>query len=82
MLNKGVVDDRVEKITTGHIDQESVADTGATVVCGGTGMMQDLGLKKSELLPTSTTLFTADKKALTVLGAVPSQSTSPQSVRM
>ena len=71
MLNKGVVDDRVEKITTGHIDQESVADTGATVVCGGTGMMRELGLKKSELLPTSTTLFTADRKALTVLGAVP-----------
>ena len=71
VLNEGVMDDRVEKLTTGTVDRESVADTGATVVCGGTDMMQDLGLNMSELLPTSTTLFTADKKNLTVLGAVP-----------
>ena len=49
----------------------SEADTGATVVCGGTGLMQEMGLKLEQLLPTNLTLFTADKKSLTVLGAVP-----------
>ena len=34
-------------------------------------MMQRLGLRLEQLLPTNLTLFTADKKSLTVLGAVP-----------
>ena len=71
VLNEGVVDDRAEQLTTGTVEKESVADTGATVVCGGTDIMQDLGLNLSELMPTTTTLFTADKKSLNVLGAVP-----------
>jgi hypothetical protein len=33
--------------------------------------MQGMGLKLEQLLPTNLTLFTADKKSLTVLGAVP-----------
>jgi hypothetical protein len=33
--------------------------------------MQEMGLKLEQLLPTNLTLFTADKKSLTVLGAVP-----------
>jgi hypothetical protein len=49
----------------------TVADTGATVVCGETELMQGMGLKLNQLLPTNLTLFTADKKSLTVLGAVP-----------
>ena len=71
VVNEGGVDNRVEQLSTGTVDRESVADTGATVVCGGPDMMQDLGLTKSELLPTSTTLYTADRKSLNVLGAVP-----------
>ena len=53
------------------VDRESVADTGATVVCGGTELLQGLGLRLERLLPTNLTLFTADKNSLTVLGAVP-----------
>jgi hypothetical protein len=33
-------------------------------------LMQGMGLKLNHLLPTNRTLFTADKKSLTVLGAV------------
>ena len=53
------------------VEQEFIADTGATVVCGGVEMMNRLGLKKKQLLPTYMTLVTAAKKSLTVLGTVP-----------
>ena len=33
--------------------------------------MQGMRIKLNQLLPTNLTLFTADKKSLTVLGAVP-----------
>ena len=71
MLNEGFVESRTEQLIQKTVNKESVADTGATVVCGGTDIMQDLGLNLSELLPTATTLFTADRTSLTVLGAIP-----------
>jgi hypothetical protein len=73
MLNtaNGVSEDMAQALPTMTVDRESVADTGATVDCGGTELMQGLGLKMEQLLPTNLTLFTADKKSLTVLGAVP-----------
>jgi hypothetical protein len=49
---------------------ESVTGTGTTVVCGGKQLMQEIGIKMEQLLPTNITLFTADKKSLCVLGAV------------
>jgi hypothetical protein len=67
----GVSEDLALELPTETFEQESVADTGATVVCGGTELMQGMGLKLNQLLPTNLTLFTADKKSLTVLGAVP-----------
>ena len=33
--------------------------------------MQDMGIKLEQLLPTNLTLFTADKKSLCMLGAIP-----------
>ena len=54
-----------------EVDQESIADTGATVVCGGLEMMKRMGLMKKHLLPTCLTLVTAARKSLTVLGTVP-----------
>ena len=52
------------------VDRESVADTGASVVCGGKRLMQEMGLTLVQLLPSNLTLFTADKQSLSVLGAV------------
>ena len=73
MLNtaNGASEDMAQALPTMTVDRESVSDTGATVVCGGTELMQGLGLKMEQLLPTNLTLFTADKKSLMVLGTVP-----------
>ena len=67
----GVSKDMAQMLPTMTVDKESVADTGATVVCGGTELMLELGIRLEQLLPTNLTLFTADKKSLTVLGVVP-----------
>ena len=53
------------------MEKESIADTGATVVCGGTEILWEMGLQKRQLIPTNMTLFTADRKSLTVLGSIP-----------
>jgi hypothetical protein len=47
MLNNanGVSEGMVQALPTTAVDKESVADTGAAVVCGGTGLMQEMGLK-------------------------------------
>jgi hypothetical protein len=73
MLNNAnmVSEGMVQTLATTAVDKESVADTGATVVFRETGLMQEMGLKLEQLLPTNLTLFTVDKKSLTVLGAVP-----------
>ena len=57
----GVSEDLALALTTMTTDRESVADTEATVVCGGTELMQGMGLKLNQLLPKNLTLFTADK---------------------
>ena len=73
MLDKadGVVETMVQSFPNKVVNRESVADTGATVVCGGKELMQDMGIKLEQLLPTILTLFTTDKKSLCVFGAVP-----------
>ena len=61
----------IQSLPNEVVNRESVADTGATVVCGGKQLMQDIGIKMEQLLPTNITLFTEDKKSRCVLGAVP-----------
>ena len=65
----GVEASQGPKLQAQETRTNSVADTGSTVVCSGTDIMRDLGLQ--DLLPTSLTLFAANRKGLTVLGAVP-----------
>ena len=54
-----------------EVEAVSVGDTGASVTCCGGRLMQDLGWKVSDLLETEVRLFAANKKQLTVLGALP-----------
>ena len=49
----------------------SVADTGASVCCSGTDILQSLGVDKKELLGTEVNLYAADRKRLTILGVLP-----------
>ena len=53
------------------IHTTAIGDTGATVCCTGIGMMKSLGLVREQLLPTNLTLVAANRKSLSVLGAVP-----------
>ena len=57
--------------------KEAVGDTGAIVCCSGPDTMGQLGLKVHELLVTDLTLFAADNKSLTVMGALPVMITVP-----
>ena len=45
--DEGLTEARVQKLPT------KVADTGATVVCGGRELMQEMGLELEQLLPTT-----------------------------
>ena len=63
----GVTEGTTQRLPDKVLNREVVADTGATVVCGG----NEIGLTLEQLLPTNLTLFTADKNILIVLGAVP-----------
>ena len=51
MLNhaNGVSEDLALELPTMTMERESVADMGATVVCGGTELMQGMGLKLNQL---------------------------------
>ena len=73
MLNDAnrVSEGMTQRLPNKVVNRESVADAGATVVSGGKGLMQEMGLMLEQLLPTNLTLFTADKKSLSVLGDVP-----------
>ena len=51
--------------------RSSCADTGASVCCSGTDMLQSLGINKKDLLETEVNLFAADRKRLTILGVIP-----------
>ena len=67
----GVEASKRAKLRAKATEANSIADTGATVCCSGTDIMQDMGLTMKNLLPTNLTLFAANRKGLTVLGAVP-----------
>jgi hypothetical protein len=45
----GVTEDQVVELPTMTLERESMADTGATVVCGGTELMQGMGLRLNQL---------------------------------
>ena len=49
----------------------AVADTGATVTCGGPDVLAALGVQQTDLLPTNIRLFAANKSRLRVLGVLP-----------
>ena len=49
----------------------AVADTGATVTCGGPDILAALGIQRSDLLPTRIHLFAANKSRLQVWGVLP-----------
>ena len=72
-----------DKVTKGirvpdkRTHREAVGDTGATVCCSGPDIMEQLGLKVHELLATELSLFAANNKNLTVLGALPVMITAP-----
>ena len=72
-----------DKVTKGirvpdkRMHREAVGDTGATVCCSGPDTMEQLGLKVHELLATELSLFAANNKGLTVLGALPVMITVP-----
>ena len=55
------------------VESVSIGDTGASVTCSGISLMQDLGWKVGNLLETEVKLLAANKKQLTVLGALPVQ---------
>ena len=49
----------------------SIADTGASVCCSGSDVLQSLGVHKDDLLETEVNLYAADRKKLTVMGVLP-----------
>ena len=48
-----------------------MADTGCTVLCGGLDVMRKLKMPRSALIGSDITLYAADRRPLTVLGAIP-----------
>ena len=54
-----------------NLQTEGVADTGCTVLCGGLDMMRKLKIPRSALIGSDITLYAADRRPLTVLGAIP-----------
>ena len=57
--------------------REAVGDTGATVCCYGPDTMEQMEIKVQDFLATYMSLFAADNKNLTVLGALPVMTTAP-----
>ena len=53
------------------LNTEGVADTGCTVLCGGLDTMRKLKIPRSVLINSNITLYSADRRPLTVLGAIP-----------
>ena len=60
-----------QKITSADVSEWAIADTGATVCCGGVPLLRKLGLNISQLLPTALELRAANGIALTVIGVIP-----------
>ena len=59
------------KITPTEVSECAVADTGATVCCGGVPLLRKLGLSINQLLPTALELKAANGVTLTVIGVIP-----------
>ena len=51
--------------------EPGVADTGASVCCSGTDMLQAMGVSKTDLLETDVCLYAADRKKLNIIGVLP-----------
>ncbi len=49
----------------------AIADTGATVTCGGPQILASLSMQLQDLVPAQIKLFAASKTPLTVLGCIP-----------
>ena len=54
-----------------EVKKSGVADTGASVCCSGTDMLNVLGVSKADLMKTDVCLYAADRKKLTILGVLP-----------
>ena len=52
-------------------DEECTPDTGATVTCGGGHLLKSLGLTKSDLIKSTTTLTAANGSSIPLLGVIP-----------
>jgi hypothetical protein len=65
----GCVRGQEARLPDNKVDTDAVGDTA--VCCSGPSIMQSLGLSVSDVLQTEMTLFVANNKGLTVLGAVP-----------
>ena len=50
---------------------ESTADTGASVVCAGLSLLQQMKIPRSALIPSKMRLYAANRQGLTVLGCLP-----------
>ena len=71
-LNEGKdMKDPGQRMNDDKIHAVAIGDTGATVCCTSIEMMRSLGLVREQLLPTNLTLVAANRKSLSVLGAVP-----------
>ena len=53
------------------VNTAGVADTGCTVLCGGLDTMRKLKIPQGALIKSSINLYCADRRPLTVLGAIP-----------
>ena len=53
------------------LNTEGVADTGCTVFCGGLDTMRKLKIHQGALINSDITLYSADRRPLTILGAIP-----------
>ena len=53
------------------VKEMGVADTGASVCCSGTAILNALKLSKEDLLGTEVCLYAADRKKLNILGVLP-----------
>ena len=48
-----------------------MADTGASVCCSGTDILNALGVSKADLIETDVCLYAANRKKLNILGVLP-----------
>ena len=51
--------------------EDGLADTGASVTCGGAHLLDLLGIKREELIQSKVVIRAANGQKLTLLGVVP-----------